>query len=97
MGFAGGGEDSSRVLQRECESLDQPALGQDEPIERIVGDVALRPGTVPHHAKRRHEVADRLSITAAPRRKGLQSLAIQVFERARPQLRQQPPPQLAPS
>jgi hypothetical protein len=54
--------------------VDQPPLGQDQSIERIVSDVAQYPRAAPHHAKRRYEVADRLSITATLRDKRLHSL-----------------------
>src|SRR4029077_15163280 len=62
---------------------------------RIVGDVAPGPGTLPHHAKRCHEVANRLRVAVTFRNKCLQSLAIQVLKGAAAQLGQQPPPQLA--
>src|SRR5215469_7098227 len=80
VGLTGGGNDKLRVFQRKGKSVDESPLGQNQPIEGVVSYVAPRPGAIPHHAKRRHEIADRLRIAVAVRHEGLQLLAIQVLE-----------------
>ena len=63
---------------------------------RIVGHIAPRPSTVPHHAERCHEVADRLGIAVAVGNKRLQPLAVQILKRTIAQVFEKPLPQLTP-
>src|SRR5882672_842473 len=78
---AGSANDALSVGQRKGKGLDQPSFGQNQTIKRIVGHISPRPSTVPHHAERGHEVADRLGIAVATGNKRLQSLAVQILER----------------